>query len=142
MLCRKCGTKLSSKVKFCHECGTKVALTTVGIDEVTAEAMPESKEELQRRNPYVLPAFYTALLAFALATFPYPPEWGVGTSLPMRIAILLIALLSSYHSRKARQVNRLYQLQNESEIRPGLTKAATVLSAITALVALFAMFMI
>lgn len=142
MFCRKCGAKLNSDAKFCDHCGEQV----VSLEQQSDNEEMESKTTEAKRvsenlkNPYVLPAFYTALVAFTLGMFPYPHSWGIGTSLPMRIIILLIALLSSYHSRKARQVNRMYRLQNLEQVKPGLTKAATVISTITAMVALFTLF--
>ena len=142
MFCRKCGEKLNPDAKFCDHCGEQVVLLEQQSDneEIELETKKEDEVSANLKNPYVLPAFYTALVAFTLGMFPYPHSWGIGTSLPMRIIILLIALLSSYHCRKARQVNRMYQLQNLERVRPGLTKAATVISTITAMVALFTLF--
>ena len=133
MFCRKCGGKLTTVAKFCDRCGEQVVLV---------EQQNDKEETVDLKNPYVTPALALALIAFTLGMFPYPPTWEIGTSLPMRIIILGLAMLSSYHSRKARQVNRMYHLQHQRQVKPGLVKIATVLSAITAMVALFTLFII
>ena len=140
MLCGECGVLLENRMKFCHGCGEKIDVEKSR--EMAKEWELKQKEEGKlNANPYVLPAFCTAILAFALSIFPYPPEWGIGTSLPMKLTILTVALFSSYQGRKAKRVNRLYELENRVQVRPRWVQTATVLSAISATVALFALFM-
>lgn len=153
MYCRKCGAKLNDKARFCDSCGESVVLVKQRSDvekfqaKLAQEEEQKAKEKKTKReqklaelkNPYVIPAFGTALIAFGLGIFPWPPEWGVGTSLWMRILILVIALLSAYHSRKARQVNQAYEIRYRYKVQPKFVTVATVLSSLTTVVALFAL---
>ncbi|WP_050638211.1 zinc-ribbon domain-containing protein [Candidatus Stoquefichus sp. SB1] len=152
MYCRKCGAKLSDTAKFCDSCGEEVKVIKQRSDSQKYEERQkndqskESKKKIKQdqkidelKNPYVIPALGTAILAFGLAIFPWPISWGIGTSLWMRIAILLIALLSDYHCTKSRQVNNLYHIQYRYRVQPQLVKTATILATLTTVVALFAL---
>lgn len=152
MYCRKCGAKLSDTAKFCDSCGSEVKLIKQRSDaqkyedrqkyEQTKESKKQAKDNQKiddLKNPYVIPALGTAILAFGLAVFPWPISWGIGTSLWMRILILLIALLSDYHCTKSRQVNNLYQIKYRYRVQPQLVKTATILATLTTIVALFAL---
>lgn len=151
MYCRKCGTKISDTAKFCDSCGEGVRIVRQRSDvekfqdkleQEQADKEPKTKKEkklMDLKNPYVIPAFGTALIAFGLGIFPWPASWGVGTSLWMRILILVVALLSAYHSRKARQVNKAYEIRYRYQVQPKFVTTATVLSSITTIVALFAL---
>lgn len=151
MYCRKCGTKINDKAKFCDSCGDKVVIVRQRseVEKYQAKLAQEENNKKTKKqkklaslkNPYVIPALGTAVIAFTLGMFPWPASWGVGTSLWMRIIILIVALLSSYHSRKARQVNRVYQIKYRYEVQPKQVKVATTLSSLTAVVALFALVM-
>lgn len=154
MYCRKCGAKINVNAKFCDSCGEQVLKVKQRseVEKFQAKLVGEqnqkdknlSKKEKKRgdlKNPYVIPALGTAVIAFALGIFPWPASWGIGTSLWMRIVILIIALLSSYHSRKARQVNKAYHIKYRYEVQPKHVKVASVLSSLTAVVALFALVM-
>jgi uncharacterized Zn finger protein (UPF0148 family) len=152
MYCRKCGAKLSDTAKFCDSCGEEVKVIKQRSDSQKYEERQkndqskESKKKIKQdqkidelKNPYVIPALGTAILAFGLAIFPWPISWRIGTSLWMRIAILLIALLSDYHCTKSRQVNNLYHIQYRYRVQPQLVKTATILATLTTVVALFAL---
>ena len=151
MYCRKCGAKISDTAKFCDGCGEEIK--QVKQRSNTQKYEDRKKEESQQpkkqkkpdqkledlKNPYIIPALGTAILAFGLAIFPWPVAWGVGTSLWMRIAIVLIALLSDYHCTKSRQVNNLYNIQYRYRVQPQLVTVATVLATFTTAVGLFAL---
>lgn len=150
MYCRKCGAKISDKASFCDGCGEKVKVVKQRSDAQKYEERKKddslnkkkSKQEKpleELKNPYIIPALGTAILAFGLAIFPWPVSWGVGTSLWMRILILLIALLSDYHCTKSKQVNNLYNIQYRYRVQPQLVTTATVLAMFTTAVALFAL---
>lgn len=157
MYCRKCGEKLNDKAKYCDNCGEKVIILKQKSDnekyeelriqeQEKAEKIEKKKTKRQKKldalkNPYVKPALGTAIIAFGLGIFPWPPSWGVGTSLWMRILILIIALLSDYHCTKSRQVNRLYNIQYRYEVQPNIVKVSSILSGLTTVVALFALVM-
>lgn len=149
--CRKCGAKLNDSAKFCDSCGEEVKQVKQRSDaqkyeERQKEDANKNKKKVKQekileelKNPYVIPALGTAILAFGLAIFPWPASWGVGTSLWMRILILLIALLSDYHCTKSRQVNNLYNIQYRYRVQPRLVNIATGLATFTTAVALFAL---
>lgn len=149
MYCRKCGAKLSDTAKFCDSCGAEVKVIKQRSDaqkyeerrknEKTKETKKKDKKIEDLKNPYVIPALGAAIIAFGLAIFPWPVAWGVGTSLWMRILILLIALLADYHCTKSRQVNNLYNIQYRYRVQPQLVKVATVLATFTTVIALFAL---
>ncbi|MEG0275713.1 MAG: zinc-ribbon domain-containing protein [Coprobacillus sp.] len=155
MYCRKCGSKMSDTAKFCDNCGEKVVVMKQRSDvqkyaEKRENKLSEQKDkDLKKtkrekkldelKNPYIIPALGTAILAFGLGIFPWPASWGVGTSLWMRILILVIALLSNYHCTKSRQVNRLYNIQYRYQVKPKIVSIATMLSSVTTVVALFAL---
>ncbi|WP_154888198.1 zinc-ribbon domain-containing protein [Longibaculum muris] len=150
MYCRKCGAKINDSAKFCDSCGAEVKLIKQRSDaqkyedRKKAEKTKETKKKTDKavedlKNPYVIPAIGTAILAFGLAIFPWPVSWGVGTSLWMRIIILLVALLSDYHCTKSKQVNNLYNIQYHYRVLPQVVTTATVLATMTTVVALFAL---
>lgn len=153
MYCRKCGTKINDTAKFCDSCGESVKIVKQRSDvekfqdkleQEEKNKQPKTKKQKKLtdlKNPYVIPALGTAIIAFGLGIFPWPVSWGVGTSLWMRILILVVALLSAYHSRKARQVNKAYEIRYRYQVQPKFVTTATVLSSLTTMVALFALVM-
>lgn len=156
MYCRKCGAEISNSAKFCDSCGEQVKVIKQRSDaqkfddrrkleqsqkkEKKAKKSQREKKLEELKNPYVIPAFATAVLAFGLGIFPWPRSWEIGTSLWMRVAIVLIALLSDYHCTKAKQVNRLYDIQYRYQVRPKMLTVATVLATITTAISLYALF--
>lgn len=153
MYCRKCGSKMDNNSKYCSKCGEEVKYVKQRTDAQRFEDKRKEEKENNKKgnkkqsrtdtikNPYVIPAFGSALLAFLLAIFPWPQSWGIGTSLWMRILILVIALLASYHTTKSKQVNRLFDIKYGYMVKPKLVTAATVLSVTTLVVALYSLFM-
>lgn len=150
MYCRKCGTKINDTARFCDSCGEPIKKVKQRSDVEKYEDRAKNnvkkdkkskkdKKVEELKNPYVIPALGTAILAFGLAIFPWPVSWGVGTSLWMRIAILLIVLLADYHCTKAKQVNNLYNIQYRYRVQPRLVTIATALAMTTTAVALFAL---
>lgn len=148
MYCRKCGAKLNDTAKFCDSCGEATKTVKQRSDSQKYADRKEKKmrkktayeKEIENlKNPYVTIAFITALIAFGLGIFPWPVSWQIGTSLWMRILILIIALLSDYHCTKAKQVNRLYDFKYCYQIKPKMVTTATVMSSLTTAVALFAL---
>ena len=149
MYCRKCGSKINEQAKFCDNCGAEVLKVKQRSDAQKYEDKIKQEKSSQKKktektddglkNPYVIPALSTAIIAFTLAIFPWPVSWKVGTSLWMRIIILLIALLSDYHCTKSRQVNNLYRIQYQYQVQPKLVTTATVLATLTTAAALFAL---
>lgn len=139
MYCRKCGSKINSNAKFCDRCGQSVVV----VNQMQNNQENKSRKKVvKEKNPYVIPAMMFAILAFALAIFPYPHHWQIGTSLWLRIIILVLALLADYHSTKARQVNNLYLLKYKYKVKPEMISVATVLGTVTTVVALYSLFMI
>ena len=152
MYCRKCGAKMSDTARFCDSCGEEVKKVrqrsdTQKYEERKIEDAKQSKSKKSKhekaleelKNPYVIPALGTAILAFGLAIFPWPISWRIGTSLWMRILILCVALLSDYHCTKSRQVNNLYNIQYHYRVKPRMVTIATVLATFTTAVSLFAL---
>lgn len=148
MFCRKCGSKIKDTAKFCDVCGEKVVIVKQRTDVQKYDDYKEkenskkTKRELKLeklKNPYIIPAFATAIIAFGLGIFPWPRSWGIGTSLWMKIIILLVALLSDYHCTKAKQINRMYEIQYRFKVKPKILKTATILASLTTIVALFAL---
>ena len=157
MYCRKCGSKINDKAKFCDSCGEEVVKVKQRSDvqrfkdrqaeEALEKEVKKSKRELKRekkleglKNPYVIPALGAAIVAFTLGIFPYPKAWGIGTSLWLRIVILVIALLADYHCVQARRVNNMYYTQYRYKVQPKQVNVATTLAVITTMVALFSLF--
>lgn len=136
MYCRKCGAHINEKAQFCEKCGTKVVIMQ---QEKPLEK--KVKPKIKLKNPYLIPGVVIAIIAFGLGIFPWPREWQIGTSLWMRILILALALVADYCCTKAKQLNRLYHIQYKQEVKPKLLNGAYILSGITTVVALFALFM-
>lgn len=166
MYCRKCGKEIDRHLTRCPHCGTDVV-------EVRQRSYAQKYEEEKksstpyktvkqasdypkdagiRDNRYLSPAIVTAFSAFILAWFPWPKSWGIGTSLWMRILIILLALLSLYHSVKANQIinynlsqakkyNQRHPKNQISYTKPGMLRIANVLAILTVLISTFALFM-
>jgi len=153
MYCRKCGSKIENQAKFCPSCGEKVVLVKQRSDAQKFQSKAKERENSDAKkskrekkletleNPYIIPAIAMAIIAFTLAVFPWPASWKVGTSLWMRILILAISLLSAYHSTKAKQVNRLYDIQYRYKVKPKVVSTAWILSAITLVISIFSICM-
>lgn len=144
MYCRKCGAQIKNNAVYCDTCGEKVVVLkqrsyAQRYADNKAKAGPD-KTNRELKNPYILPALATSLIAFILAIFPWPRAWGIGTSLWMRILIVGLALLADYHCTKSRQINNLYQKKYQEVVQPNTVKLATGLAVITTIVSMFALF--
>lgn len=152
MYCRKCGARINEKAQFCDHCGEKVVVVKQRNDsqKYADRKMEEKKskkespkkrnrKEEELKNPYVIPALGSGILAFILAVFPWPVSWKIGTSIWMRIIIVVLALLSDYHCTKARQMNNLYRIKYNYEVQPGVVKVATAIATFVTIVSMFAL---
>lgn len=144
MYCRKCGSHLRENAKFCDHCGESIVVIKPKGNMWKYGKQEKIKEEKLKslKNPYVIPAIITAVIAFGLGIFPWPKSWQIGTSFWMKLTILVIALLSDYHCTKSKQVNRLYQIQYSYEIMPRALKTAAILAIITTFAATFSIIFI
>ncbi len=153
MYCRKCGTKLPSKSKYCPDCGEDVIYVEAqSYATLYANAKQRANQKVNNnkrnhklgtlKNPYVIPALGSSIIAFIMGIFPYPPSWGLGTSTWYMALILLVALLADYHCTKARQVNRLFDIRYRYKVKPQYVTIATAFSGTTTLVALYALAML
>lgn len=117
MYCRKCGKKLDKIVTRCPYCGTDVIEVKQKSYAQQYEENKQKEKELAKSTPASYPkevgfrennyhpyAVGTALSALILAIFPWPKSWGVGTSLWMRIIVLIVALMAVYNCVKANQI--------------------------------------
>ncbi|MCD8027748.1 MAG: zinc-ribbon domain-containing protein [Erysipelotrichaceae bacterium] len=149
MYCRKCGKKIDDKAIFCDKCGEKViTVKQRSYSEKYNEKRKQEKSKYSKKkqeneelkNPYVFAAFITSVVATVLSFFPWPSSWSIGTSMWMRIVILVIALLSDYHSVKAHQVNNLYSKEYDYKVQPRMLSIATFLGVFITIIALFSIF--
>lgn len=154
--CRKCGVELKDSAKFCDNCGAEVIKIKQRSYQEKYDEKKEkmkqkehSKKELERmekhkdeKNPYINAAFFAVLMAFILSIFPWSIIGeNIGTSLGMRIAIVIFALLADYHCTKAKQTNNLIYSRYGFRIREDTVKIVNVFSIIMTIIALFALFM-
>lgn len=158
MYCRKCGAKIKDTAQFCDECGAEVILIQ---QKSYSEKYKESKELSKKRakdqsyqeqkkrdkykdikNPYIAASLLSALIAFLCAIFPWNIIGdGIGTSLPMRIIVVVLALLGDYHATKAKQMNNYIKKQYGFEIQSHALKLGYFLSVFMTVIGLFALFM-
>lgn len=154
--CRKCGTQLKDAAKFCDSCGAEVIkVKQRSYQEKYDDNKKKEKEKLlskkdikrlekhkDERNPYVGAALFATTIAFILAVFPwgYIKE-GLGTSIFMRIAVVVFALLADYHCTKAKQVNNLLYGKYGFRIQENTVKIVNIFAIIVTIVGLFALFM-
>lgn len=165
MYCRRCGKKLDRNLIRCPHCGTDV----VEVKQKSYSQEYEEKREKERAeklarstdypkeigvkdNVYVKYAVWTAVTAFLLAMIPWPKQWGVGTSVWMKIVILIIALMavfncvrgnqiSNYNKTQIEKYNRRHPKDQYSYTKPGMLTFANVLAIVTALVTTFSLFL-
>ncbi len=156
MYCRKCGAELKESAKFCDSCGTEVVKVKqrsyqekYDDNKKKAKSEQQSKKDIERmekhkdeKNPYINAALVAVFISFVLAVFPWNfVAEGVGTSLPMRIAVIAFALLSDYHSTKAKQVNNLIYSKYGFRIRENTVKLVSVFAVVMTIIGSFALFM-
>ena len=152
MYCRKCGAEINDSAKFCDSCGTEVIkVKQRNYTEKYKEQKSNNKQfttEQQRRakhpnekNPYISAGMFAVVIAIVLCVFPWSLIGeGIGTSLPMRIVIVVFALLGDYHVTKAKQVNNLMYSQYGFRINPSAVRLVNCLAIFATVMGLFALF--
>lgn len=156
MYCRKCGLEINDTAKFCDHCGEKV----IKVEQKSyAEKYSESKKkdkgmksnkERERmlkhkdeKNPYVAAALFATIIAVVLAFFPWNILGkGIGTGLPMRIAIVVFALLGDYHVTKAKQTNNLIFSKYGFRIKENIVSVVNIFAMFVTVIGMFALFTI
>lgn len=144
MYCRKCGARISMNAVFCESCGAEV----VKVDENKCTKENKNKKSKREKklenlkNKDILPGTIFSILAFLIAIFPYQKSWGIGTSLWLRIIILILALIGAYFTTRAKKLNNLYEIQYKYQVKPNLVKVSYILSTITIIASLFAFIML
>ena len=102
------------------------------------ERMMKHKDE---KNPYIAASLFATVVAIVLAMFPWNLLGsGIGTSLPMRIAVVIFALLGDYHVTKAKQVNNLIFSKYGFRIKSNVVSMVNVLSVFVTIMGMFALF--
>ena len=139
MYCRKCGAVLKDSAKFCDSCGSEVIkVEQRSYAQKDIERMEKHRDE---KNPYIGAALFASVLALILAIVPWNYFGdGIGTSLPMRIVIVVFALLGDYHVTKAKQVNNLIYSKYGFRIKANIVSLANCLSIFVTVIGLFALF--
>lgn len=150
MYCRKCGMKISDSSKFCDHCGTEVIKVkqksySEKYNEKKSKEKSHKVSKLQKhldiKNPYISAALFASVVAFILAFFPWNYiSKGIGTSLPMRIAVVCFALLADYHVTKAKQVNNLIYSKHGVRLKENVVSLTNFLSIFITVIGLFALF--
>lgn len=154
MYCRKCGAQISDSAKFCDNCGSEIIKikqkcyadkykenkTKQDGKSTEQKRMEKHKDE---KNPYISAAFIACMIALGLSIMPWNLIGeGIGTSLPMRIIIVVFALLADYHVTKAKQVNNLLYSKYGFRIKANVVSAVNGVSIFVTVIALFALFTI
>lgn len=154
--CRKCGVELKDSAKFCDNCGAEVVIVKqrsyqekYDEDKEKRKRKDYSKKDLERmekhkdeKNPYIGAALFAAVMAFILSVFPWSLIGeNIGTSLGMRIVVVVFALLADYHCTKAKQTNNLLYSRYGFRIREDTLKVVNVLAVCMTVISLFALFM-
>lgn len=178
MYCRRCGKKLEDGATSCPACGTEVVEVKQRpyAEKYRAQRQAEREQRAQERaeaaaakaessndelaareaagierDPYLLPATLAGAVALGLAMFPWPSEWGVGTSLWMKLCVLglsVCALVLSFLATRIEEGNvRKAQSYSKSHKKRAFTyekskqlTIAQVLGGFSALMALLSLF--
>ena len=123
MYCRKCGAVLKDSAKFCDSCGSEV----IKVEQRSyAQKYNDNKIKQKMSKKDIEPWNYFGD--------------GIGTSLPMRIVIVVFALLGDYHVTKAKQVNNLIYSKYGFRIKANIVSLANCLSIFVTVIGLFALF--
>ncbi len=158
MYCRKCGKKISDHAQFCDHCGAEVVIVpqqsyadkykenkkkAKSQTKQTSEQKKKQQEKYKyAKNPYIAASLFASIVSLACAIFPWNLIGeGIGTSLPMRIIVVVFALLGDYHATKAKQTNRYLKNRYGFEIQVNAMKLGYYLSIIMTIMGLFALFM-
>lgn len=158
MYCRKCGAKIKNSAQFCDNCGTEVILLQQrSYSEQYEQKKQENKNKkktmskkdqeryekfkAEAKNPYIGAALFAAITSIVLAIFPWGVIGkGIGLSWPIRIAIVVFALLGNYHSTKAKQTNNYLKGRYGFELRTNAVSLAYGLSVFATVIGLLALF--
>ena len=99
-------------------------------------------KSIEMKKIHILVQLYLLqFLALILAIVPWNYFGdGIGTSLPMRIVIVVFALLGDYHVTKAKQVNNLIYSKYGFRIKANIVSLANCLSIFVTVIGLFALF--
>ncbi len=151
MYCRKCGMEIKDSAKFCDHCGEKVIIVE---QKSYAEKYKENKSKqaqmnkdqermtknANKENPYISAALIATVVALFLAMFPWNLIGsGIGTSLPMRIAIVVFALLADYHVTKAKQTNNLIFSKHGFRIKANVVTVVNAFAVFVTIIGMFAL---
>lgn len=140
MYCRKCGMKISTSSKFCDHCGVEVIKIKQKNDIENKQKIKKSKTRPNIKNPYIGAALFASIVALILAMFPWSyVSAGLGTSLPMRVAVVCFALLADYHVTKAKQVNNLIYSKHGIRLKENVVSLTNFLSIFITVIGLFAL---
>lgn len=148
--CRKCGTQLKENAKFCDSCGCEVIrIKQISYADQYKAKKHENKETAiqksiqgkQEKNPYIAASMVAVFMALILAMFPWNIIGkGIGTSLVMRIAVILFALLGDYHITKAKQVNNLIFSKYGYRVKENIVSFINVIAVFVTIMGMFALF--
>lgn len=149
MYCRRCGKKLDANATVCPYCHTEVIQVA---QRPYAEKYQEKKEKERRAekafisagkadNPYLNRAVGSTLVAFIISIFPWPVKWGIGTSLWMKIIVILLALCADYFCIKANQISNEHVRKHYLYKKPAALRCSNVVAVLTTLVSSFALFL-
>ncbi len=151
MNCRKCGHIINDSAQYCDNCGEKVIVVKQkSYDEKYRENKSKQRSDVNKKmekhkdekNPYILAALFATSVSLICTFFPWNIiKAGIGMSLPMRIIIVIFALLGDYHSTKAKQVNNLIYSQYGFRIKPNVVKIVNYLSILATIMGLYALFL-
>lgn len=157
MYCRKCGAEIKETSKFCDSCGCEVVkVKQVSYAEKYNENKKKNKNQTQslkeqermmkhkdEKNPYIAASLVATVVALVLAMFPWNLLGsGIGASLPMRIVVVVFALLADYHVTKAKQVNNLIFSKYGFRIKSNVVSMVNILSVFVTIMGMFALFTI
>ncbi len=148
--CRKCGAQLKDNAKFCDSCGCEV----VKIKQISyadqykakkhanrSTTLQKSTQKKDEKNPYIAASMIAVMMALILAMFPWNLIGkGIGTSLPMRIAVIILALLGDYHITKAKQVNNLIFSKYGYRVKENIVSFINVIAVFVTIMGMFALF--
>lgn len=148
--CRKCGAQLKNNAKFCDSCGCEV----VKIKQISysdqykakkhanrSTTLQKSTQKKDEKNPYIAASMVAVMMALILAMFPWNLIGkGIGTSLPMRIAVIILALLGDYHITKAKQVNNLIFSKYGYRVKENIVSFINVIAVFVTIMGMFALF--
>lgn len=148
--CRKCGAQLKDNAKFCDSCGCEV----VKIKQISYADQYKAKKHANRsttlqkytqkkdeKNPYIAASMIAVMMALILVMFPWNLIGkGIGTSLPMRIAVIILALLGDYHITKAKQVNNLIFSKYGYRVKENIVSFINVIAVFVTIMGMFALF--